>query len=111
MDKIKCNHCGECCLTITCALGQAIFLIKEEDVCSAIETENGLYFCGLISNTNNYISKLVGTEEWKIDFMREFFVKLVGIGVGCTNGEKTGKDPICPNTIPELLQQAISCHQ
>ncbi len=108
--KVECKHCGECCLTMTCALGQAIFLIKEEDVCPAIETENGLYYCGLISNTKTYVSKLVGVEQWKVDFMRDLFVKLVGIGVGCTNGERTGKDHICADTIPDLIQQVVSCH-
>ena len=102
--KTKCTHCGECCMTITCSLGQAIFLIKEEEICPAIEIEGGLYYCGLISNTKQYISDLVGTEQWKVEFMSALFCKLVGIDIGCTNGEKTGKDHICPNTIPELIQ-------
>ena len=105
MTKNPCNHCGECCLTITCALGQAIFLVKEGDVCPAIETENGLYYCGLISNTVNYVSNLVGTEQWKVDFMRELFVKLIGIGEGCTNGERTGKDHKLDKTFTEILKE------
>ena len=110
-QETECTHCGECCLLLTCALGQAIFLIKEDDVCSAIEIENGLYYCGLISNTKQYVSDLVGTEQWKVEFMNTLFLKLVGIGIGCTNGERTGKDHTCLDTIPELIQQAISCHQ
>lgn len=111
MTNDICTHCGGCCLAITCALGQALFLIKEEAICPAIETEDGLYLCGLISNTRSYISELVGTEQWEIDFMRDLFIKLVGVGIGCTNGQRTGKDSICTDTIPDLIRQVASCHQ
>ncbi len=88
----KCNHCGQCCLAITCALGQAIFLVKEDAICPAIETDNGLYYCGLVCNTAQYTTSLVGKELWKITFLSDLFIKLIGIGVGCTNGELTHKE-------------------
>ncbi len=74
-NKKPCRHCGECCLAVTCALGQAIFLIAETDVCPAIKTEDGLYYCGLINNTADYVSKLVGTDLWKCEFDARCFCR------------------------------------
>ncbi len=106
-DKL-CTHCGECCLTITCALGQAIFLIPETDVCPAIMTEDVLYYCGLISHTADFVHRLVGTEQWKIDLMHDVFVKLIGIGIGCTNGEHTKKEHVIDKTLIDLVQEVIT---
>ena len=88
----KCNHCGQCCLSITCALGQAIFLVAENAVCPAIEIDNESCYCGLICNIAHYTKSLIGEEQWKTDFLKELFVKLIGIGEGCTNGELTHKE-------------------
>jgi hypothetical protein len=109
LGKKPCSHCGECCLAVTCALGQALFLIGENDVCPAIEKEEkGLYYCGLICDTAKFISGLVGTEQWKIDLMHDVFVKLIGIGVGCTNGERTGKEHKIDKTFVDLLHEAVA---
>jgi hypothetical protein len=103
-----CTHCGECCLTATCALGQAIFLIDEDAICPAIEVdENKLYYCGLINNTANYVSGLVGTDQWKIDLLHGVFAKLIGIGIGCTNGERTGKEHKIDKTLLDLVKETI----
>ena len=108
LDKAPCTHCGECCLAITCALGQAIFLIKEDAVCPAIViSEDNLYYCGLISNTAYFVSDLVGTAQWKIDLMHDVFAKLIGIGEGCTNGEQTGEEHKVDKTFIELLRETV----
>jgi hypothetical protein len=106
--KKPCNNCGECCLSITCALGQAIFLVEEADICPAIETANGLYYCGLISNTASYTKHLIGEEQWKVDFMHDVFVKLIGIGIGCTNGERTGEKHEIDMTLLEIVASVAS---
>lgn len=106
--KKPCTHCGECCLAITCALGQAIFLVEAEAVCPAIEIgEDKLYYCGLINDTPYFVSDLVGTEQWKIDVLHSVFVKLVGVGIGCTNGEQTGEEHKVDKTFVELLQGTV----
>ena len=93
---------------MTCALGQAIFLIAGDAICPAIEIgEDNLYYCGLISNTAHYVSGLVGQEQWKVDLMHDVFVNLIGIGIGCTNGERTGKEHKIDKTFMELLKEAI----
>jgi len=102
-----CSHCGECCLAITCTLGQAVFLIAEDDICPAILIENGKYYCGLVSNTADFVSSLVGTEQWKIDLFHDVFAKLIGVGVGCTNGERTGKEHKIDKTVLDLVAEYI----
>jgi len=107
-DRKPCSHCGECCLAITCALGQAMFLIDENNVCPAIEIgEDGLYYCGLISNTAKYVTGLVGTDQWKVDLMHDVFAKFVGIGIGCTNGRQTGKEHKIDKTFIDLLGEVV----
>ena len=105
ITQTPCIQCGVCCLTITCALGQAIFLIHEDDVCPAIEIENGLYYCGLIANTKEYIERLVGSEQWKLKFICGLFIKLIGIGEGCTNGEKTGEEHQLNRTMLDFARE------
>ena len=108
-EKIPCTHCGECCLAMTCALGQAIFLVEEDAVCPAINIgEDKLYYCGLMSNTAHYVSSLVGTDQWKIDLLHDVFAKLIGIGIGCTNGEQTGKEHKIDKTFMELLKETVA---
>ena len=103
-----CANCGECCLAITCDLGQAIFLVSEDAVCPAIEKDGEFYYCGLISNTANYVKHLAGREEWKTIFLRDVFKELVGIGIGCTNGDKTGEDHKCDLSFPEILMNVAN---
>jgi len=104
---MDCTHCGQCCLSTTCALGQVIFLVKEDEICPAIEIEEGLYHCGLVCNTSYYVSKLVGNEKWKIGFMNELFKKLIGIGEGCTNGQRTRQEHRCNKTFREIIDSIL----
>jgi len=102
-----CIHCGECCLAVTCALGQTLFLIGDDDVCPAIEEEAGLYYCGLVTDTAKFVSGLVGTDQWKVDLFHKAFIKLIGIGVGCTNGNETGKEHKLDKTFLDVLQEVV----
>lgn len=79
----SCTHCGQCCLSIACQLGQVLFKMKEVVLCPALEEDNGLYYCGLISNTSKYVNDLVGNEEWKALYLSQAFGRLLGIGYGC----------------------------
>jgi len=86
-----------------------MFLIHEDAVCPAIEIgEDERYYCGLISNTANYVSALVGTGQWKIDLMHDVFAKLIGIGTSCTNGEQTGKEHKIDKTFMDLLKGVVA---
>ena len=80
---VDCNHCGECCLSITCQVAQVFFKIGEGTLCPALEQEDGLYFCGLIRNTKKYVKDLVGNEEWKPIYLSRMFGQWLGIGYGC----------------------------
>lgn len=81
--KRSCNHCGQCCLAISCQISQILFYIGENDRCPAIEEQEGLYYCGLIQNTSKYVTELVGGEEWKAKFLKSEFSKMLGISYGC----------------------------
>jgi hypothetical protein len=76
-----CNGCGLCCLSEQCRVS-----IKEfgaQDVCPALETEQGRYWCGLMIHPSKYgaggeLAQHVG-EECAAGFWRSY----IGAGKGC----------------------------
>ena len=81
--KQTCNHCGQCCLSISCQLSQVLFKVTEDTYCPALEIQDGYYYCGLIQNTAKYVSELVGQEEWKPSYLSQMFKNWLGVGLGC----------------------------
>lgn len=88
----QCEHCGQCCLSgIPCMFGQILFDITDHNPapCPACKKENGLYWCGLITNPIDWFKPLVGNFKWKCEAMADIAGIYIGIGDGCcTNPSK-----------------------
>ena len=89
-SRKACNHCGMCCLSTTCQLGQVFFHVSMDDMCPAIEQTGITYQCGLITHTEKYFETLIGQEEWKHKVIKHWLSDILGIGLGCTNDDAGG---------------------
>ena len=85
-----CNGCGLCCLAEQCPVSLDFFGLQE--VCPALQFQNGKYNCNLISHPEHYIpdAPAAQIEKWMPPIGSEFpeviqahFQFMFGIGRGC----------------------------
>jgi len=90
MANNSCRQCGTCCKEETCQISVDGFggYISP---CPALEYEEGLFYCGLITRPSKYIDLGV-PAKWKDRMVSGLFCLTLGIGEGCDSDLDDGVD-------------------
>jgi len=80
MKNKLCIKCGNCCKSIPCGIGFAIF--GDHRPCAALEKKGNEYFCGLVLHPNEYID-FGDHEKWKNEWFSKLTAGMLGINFGC----------------------------
>ena len=84
MDKppygSPCNNCGQCCADSLCVIGEHLFG-RGRVPCPALETNDGLSSCGLITRPQRYCA--TRARLYGVDAMKTAALVLTATGIGC----------------------------
>jgi len=73
-----CSHCGLCCISKVCPVGQELMRVTEQGPCCALEWEGDESRCGLLTHPELYVA-----PEFLPRLNRAVMPEIMGSGVGC----------------------------
>ena len=80
--KKSCNQCGACCKKEVCLIGKVI-LGTIKTPCPALVKKEGIYWCGLITDTQKYVFPQLGLSNQQCDAIRCHLRMIFNFGEGC----------------------------